>query len=354
MPGIFSMLSYSKNEELIFVNDNSASLHGIISIHSTVLGPALGGLRVWNYANELDAIKDVIRLSEAMTYKAAAANLKLGGGKAVIIADPHKDKTPEMFRAMGRFIEKLNGRYITAEDVGTSVEDMEYLRETTRHVTGISRENGGSGDPSPTTAAGVMEAIQACIEERFKTDSLKGIKAAVQGIGHVGYRVCKLLNKAGASLIVCDLFAPNSEKAKKEFGARIVEPEKIYDADADIFIPCALGGVLNDSTIPRLKCKIVAGAANNQLENVQKHGLALEKRRILYAPDYVANAGGLINIYYRDILGMPCTDEAWSPTGIYDNMKRVLEIAKTENIPTFMAAHKLALSRIEAKLEIKS
>ena len=354
MPGIFSTLSGKNHEELIFVNDNSASLRGIISIHSTALGPALGGLRVWNYANEQDAIKDALRLAEAMTYKAAAANLKLGGGKAVIIADPHKDKTPRMFHTMGRFIERLGGRYITAEDVGTSVADMEHLRETTTHVTGTSRENGGSGDPSPTTAAGVMEAIQACVEQRLDTDSLKGIKAAVQGIGHVGYRLCKLLHEAGAALIVSDVFLLSAEKAKKDFGAKIVEPENIYEAEADIFLPCALGGVLNDGTIPRLKCRIIAGAANNQLENVSKHGEALEKQGILYAPDYVANAGGLINIYYREILGMPCDKEAWSPTGIYENMKKVLEISKSQKIPTYKAADELALSRIEGKLEVKS
>jgi leucine dehydrogenase len=347
MSEVFSEMVSCDHEELIFVQDKSANLRGIIGIHSTVLGPSLGGLRVWNYGDEQEAIEDVLRLSEAMTYKAAAANLKLGGGKAVIIADPRKDKTPELFRAMGRFVEKLNGRYITAEDVGTSVEDMEYLRETTKYVTGTNSDEGGSGDPSPTTANGVYESIQVCVEELMGRNSLDGIRVSVQGVGHVGYRLCGILHRAGAELVVTDVHAPSIEKAEKEFGARVVSPDEIYDEEVDVFAPCALGAVINDSTIPRLKCKIVSGGANNQLKDVRKHGRALHDMGILYAPDYVANAGGLINIYYRDILGMPCDEEAWSPTGIYENMKRIIEISKSEGVPTFEAADRLAMSRIE-------
>ena len=347
MSEIFSKMTCHGHEELIFACDHPSGLRGIISIHSTALGPALGGLRVWNYPNEQDAIEDVLRLSEAMSYKAAAANLKLGGGKAVIIANPRTDKTPELFRAMGRFIEKLNGRYITAEDVGTSVEDMGYLRETCRFVTGTSRDNGGSGDPSPTTAVGVMEAIRASVEEVYKRSSLENFKIAVQGVGHVGYRLCKLLHSEGAKLFVCDVFSDNSKKASKDFDATIIEPEKIYDVDMDVFVPCALGAVINDATLPRLKCRIICGAANNQLKDAHKHGDALHNKGILYAPDYIANAGGLINIYYRDILCKPCENEAWSPTGIYENMKKVIQISKSQGIPTYAAADKLALSRIE-------
>ncbi len=347
MSEVFSGMVSCDHEELIFVQDKSANLRGIIAIHSTVLGPSLGGLRVWNYGSEREAIEDVLRLSEAMTYKAAAANLRIGGGKAVIIADPRKDKTPELFRAMGRFIEKLNGRYITAEDVGTSVEDMEYLRETTRYVTGRNSDEGGSGDPSPTTANGVFESIRVCVEEVMGRDTLEGIRVSVQGVGHVGYRLCRVLHEAGAELVITDVYAPNIEKVEKDFGARVVSPDEIYDQEVDVFAPCALGAVINDSTIPRLRCKIVAGAANNQLKDVKKHGRALHEMGILYAPDYVANAGGLINIYYRDILGRPCDEEAWSPTGIYENIKRIVEISKSEGMPTSEAANRLAMSRIE-------
>ncbi len=354
MAEIFSKMVSCSHEELIFVQDSCAKLRGIIGIHSTVLGPSLGGLRVWNYGSEQEAIEDVLRLSEGMTYKAAAANLKIGGGKAVIIADPHKDKTPELFRAMGRFVERLNGRYITAEDVGTSVDDMEYLRETTQYVTGTKADEGGSGDPSPTTANGVFESIQVCVEEVMGTDSLKGIRVAVQGVGHVGYLLCRNLHKSGAELVISDVHAPNIERGKKDFGAEVVSADDIYSQEVDVFAPCALGAVINDGTIPRLKCRIVAGAANNQLADTRKHGRALHDMGILYAPDYVANAGGLINIYYRDILGKPCSEEAWSPTGIYENMKKVIEISKSENIPTFEAANRLAMSRIKEAQHDKS
>lgn len=347
MGTIFSRMADSDHEELIFVQDNTAKLKGIISIHSTVLGPSLGGLRVWNYASEEDAIEDVLRLSEAMSYKAAAAGLNLGGGKAVIIADPYTEKTPDLFRAMGRSVERLGGRYITAEDVGTSVQDMEYLRETTHYVTGTNRDNGGSGDPSPTTANGVLESIQVCVEEALGTDSLKGIRVSVQGVGHVGYRLCKLLHDAGAKLVISEVHGPNLVKAEQEFGAVVVSPTEIYSQDVDVFAPCALGAVINSKTIPLLKCKIIAGAANNQLEDEERDGEALDERAILYAPDFVANAGGLINIYYRDILDKPCDEEAWSPTGIYENLKKVIALSKKEGIPTGTAATRLAMQRIE-------
>ena len=346
MAEVLSNMARHNHEEVIFVQNKDANLRAIIGIHSTVLGPALGGLRVWNYECEEDAIDDALRLAEGMTYKAAAAGLKVGGGKAVIIADPRRDKTPEMFRAMGRAIEKLNGRYITAEDVGTSVEDMKYLRETTKYVAGMDMNDGGSGDPSPTTANGVFESIQACVEEVWGRDSLDGLKVALQGVGHVGYLLCRKLKNAGAALVVSDLYPPNVEKARTDFGVEAVAPNEIYEQEVDVFAPCALGAVINDKTIPRLRCRIVAGSANNQLKDVEKHGRALDEKGILYAPDFVANAGGLINIYYRDIQGMPCDEEAWSPTGIYENMKKVFETSKCDNIPTFEAANRLAMSRI--------
>jgi len=345
---IFERMTTRGHEELVFVHDRDAGLRAIIGVHSTVLGPALGGLRMWPYASEAEAVYDVMRLAEAMTYKAAAANLKLGGGKAVIIGDPHTDKTPELFRAMGRAVEKLGGRYITAEDIGTSVEDMEYLRQTTSYVTGTSRADGGSGDPSPTTAAGVEEGILACLEAVDGSMSLNGLRVAVQGVGHVGSILCRNLAAKGARLTVTDIHPERARQVADECGATVVEPDEIYDVAADVFAPCGFGFILDDETIPRLKCRIVAGGANNQLKDVERHGALLESRDILYAPDYVGNAGGLINMYYRDILGRPCDTEAWSPTGVYETMKQVLETARERKIPTFRAAHELATSRIEA------
>lgn len=345
---IFERMVARDHEELVFAQDRAAGLRAIISVHSTVLGPALGGLRMWPYATEAEAVYDALRLAEAMTNKAAASNLKLGGGKAVIIGDPRTDKTPELFRAMGRAIEKLGGRYITAEDVGTSVEDMAYIRETTSYVTGTSRAEGGSGDPSPTTAVGVEESIMACLEAINGATLLDGLRVAVQGVGHVGSVLCRNLSARGARLTVCDVNAERARQMADECGATVVEPDEIYDVAADVFAPCALGFVLNDETIPRLKCQIVAGGANNQLEDVERHGALLESRKIVYAPDYVANAGGLINIYYRDVLGRPCESEAWSPTGIFETMRQVIRAARDRKIPTYKAAQELATSRIEA------
>jgi leucine dehydrogenase len=355
--GILERMVANDHEELVFVQDRAAGLRAIISVHSTVLGPALGGLRMWPYASEEEAVYDVLRLAEAMTNKAAASSLKLGGGKAVIIGDPRKDKTPGLFRAMGRAVEKLGGRYITAEDVGTSVEDMEYIRETTQHVTGTNRAEGGSGDPSPTTAAGVEESIVACLEAvngdqglgapGRADELLEGVSVAVQGVGHVGSILCRNLAAKGARLTVCDINREQAERVAKQCGATVVSPDTIYDVEADVFAPCALGFVLNDETIPRLKCRVVAGGANNQLADAERHGPMLEKRRILYAPDYVANAGGLINIYYRDILGRPCDAEAWSPTGIYETMRTVLRMARERKVPTYRAALELANARID-------
>jgi leucine dehydrogenase len=352
---VFERMVSRDHEELVFAQDGDARLRAIISIHSTVLGPALGGLRMRPYETDAEAIYDVMRLAEAMTNKAAASGLELGGGKAIIIGDPRTDKTPELFRAMGRAIDKLGGRYITAEDVGTSVEDMAYIGETTKHVTGTSREGGGSGDPSPTTAAGVEESIQACLEAvNGAGASFQGLRVAVQGVGHVGSILCRDLAAKGTRLTVCDVNADRARQVAQRYGARVVEPNAIYDVEADVFAPCGLGFVLNTETIPRLRCRIVAGAANNQFRDVERDASMLEARGILYAPDYVANAGGLINIYYRDILGRSCDAEAWSPTGIYKTMKQVLAMAREKKIPTYKAAQQLADARIEAARRAKA
>jgi leucine dehydrogenase len=249
------------------------------------------------YETEEQALKDVLRLSRGMTYKAAIAGLNLGGGKAVIIGNPKTDKTEQLFRAFGRFVEGLGGRYITAEDVGTSVRDMEWVRMETRFVTGISRALGGSGDPSLVTAFGVYVGMKAACNRVWNSDSLDGKKIAVQGLGHVGQHLVKYLIEAGAELFVNDIDEEKVEEVKKRFGVKSVLTDDIYGLDVDIFAPCALGGVINDETIPQLKCSIIAGAANNQLEQEKVHGETLMKIGILYAPDYAINAGGLINVY---------------------------------------------------------
>ena len=292
---VFSAVDFDHHEKVTFFYDKETGLEAIVVIHNTNRGPAIGGCRIWPYANEQEAITDALRLSRAMTYKSAMANLPFGGGKTVIIGDSYSDKTPALFRAVGRFVEQLNGRYIIAEDVGTSVEDMVYINETTSYVAGLP---GGSGDPSPLTALGIYESIRAAVAYRLGKSSLKGMKVAVQGLGHVGYNLCKLLADEGIELIVTDINPKLEERVIQEFKATIVPPENIYSADVDVFSPCALGAIINDQTIPQLKCMIIAGSANNQLEK-HEHGEILARKNILYAPDYVVNAGGLINVSYE-------------------------------------------------------
>jgi leucine dehydrogenase len=333
------------HEQVVFCNNSEVGLRAIIAIHNTTLGPALGGTRMWPFASEEEALIDVLRLSRGMTYKAAASGLNLGGGKAVIIGDPKTDKTEELFRAFGRYIQSLGGRYITAEDVGTSVEDMEYVYMETKHVTGITTAHGGSGDPSPVTAYGVYQGIRAAALEKMGRDSLDGLRVAVQGAGHVGYYLVENLVKDGASVVVTDIDGDKVEKVLADFSnVKAIDPETIYDEDVDIFSPCALGAVINDTTIPRLKCQIIAGGANNQLEE-ERHGLELEKRDILYAPDYVINAGGLINVSIE--LEGYNRERAMRRAGqIYDRLLEVFAIAKEEKIPTSEAADRMAEKRI--------
>lgn len=292
---IFDYMEKYDYEQLVMCQDKESGLKAIICIHDTTLGPALGGMRMWTYASEEEAIEDALRLGRGMTYKNAAAGLNLGGGKTVIIGDPRKDKNEAMFRALGRFIQGLNGRYITAEDVGTTVEDMDIIHEETRYVTGVSPAFGSSGNPSPVTAYGVYRGMKAAAKEAFGDDSLEGKVVAVQGVGHVAYELCKHLHNEGAKLIVTDINKENADRAVQEFGAEFVHPDKIYDVECDIFAPCALGAIINDETIERLKCKVVAGSANNQLKE-ERHGKMLEEKGIVYAPDYVINAGGVINV----------------------------------------------------------
>jgi leucine dehydrogenase len=341
---IFSEISRYGHEQVVFCHDEDANLKAIIAIHDTTLGPSLGGTRMWNYSSEGEAITDVLRLSQAMTYKAAVAGLNLGGGKSVIIGDPRRSKTEALLRAHGRFIESLGGRYITAEDVGIGAEDLEYVHMETRYVTGTPTAQGGSGDPSPVTAYGVFHGMKACAKEKFGNDSLEDLRVAIQGAGHVGYYLAKYLREEGAKLIITDIDEAREKLVIEEFGAIPVNPDEIYGVEAEIFAPCALGAILNDRTIPQLKVKIVAGGANNQLAE-ERHGVQLEKNDILYAPDYVINAGGLINVY-GEIEGYVKEKAVSRAEGIYNTLTEIFSIAKKEGIPNFEAANRLAEKRL--------
>ncbi len=341
---IFESLAEDQHEQIIFCSDKVAQLRGIIAIHDTTLGPAIGGVRMFPYKSEEEALKDVLLLSKAMTYKASAAGINLGGGQGVIIGDPLRDKNELLLRAFGRFVQGLNGRYITAEDVGTTVEDMEIVRYETKYVVGLSRALGGSGDPGPITAIGLYHGLLACVEKVFNRKSLEGVSVAIQGVGHVGYHLAQKLKEAGCRLIVADIITEKTEKARQELGAEIVSPEKIFEIKADVFSPCALGGVINAETVEKFKVKIIAGPANNQLAD-EKYGEILHKKGILYAPDFVIGAGGMINV--ANELGGYIKEKAIKQaTGIYDIMKRILEISEESKIPTYKAANILAKARI--------
>ncbi|MBO8154845.1 MAG: Glu/Leu/Phe/Val dehydrogenase [Bacillaceae bacterium] len=341
---LFKYLEQYDYEQVVFCQDEQSGLKAIIAIHDTTLGPALGGTRMWTYASEEDAIIDALRLARGMTYKNAAAGLNLGGGKTVIIGDPRKDKNEEMFRAFGRYIQSLNGRYITAEDVGTTVEDMDIIYQETDYVTGISPEFGSSGNPSPATAYGVYRGMKAAAKEAFGTDSLEGKVVAVQGVGNVAYHLCRHLHEEGAQLIVTDINKEAVKRAVDDFGAKAVDPDEIYSVDCDIYAPCALGATVNDDTIPQIKARVIAGSANNQLKE-PKHGDIIHEKGIVYAPDYVINAGGVINV--ADELYGYNRDRAMKKVEtIYDAIEKIIEISKRDGIPTYVAADRMAEERI--------
>ncbi|RHW38436.1 Glu/Leu/Phe/Val dehydrogenase [Lysinibacillus yapensis] len=342
---IFKYLEKYDYEQVVFCQDKTSGLKAIIAIHDTTLGPALGGARMWTYATEEQAIEDALRLARGMTYKNAAAGLNLGGGKTVIIGDPFKDKNEEMFRALGRFIQGLNGRYITAEDVGTTVSDMDIIHEETDYVTGISPTFGSSGNPSPVTAYGVYLGMKAAVKEAFGTESLKGRKIAVQGLGNVAYTLCDYLYKDGAELVVTDINPKAVERVVNDFSAKPVAPDEIYRQDVDIFSPCALGAIINDETIPELKAKVIAGSANNQLKE-SRHGDMIHEMGIIYAPDYVINAGGVINVA-DELYGYNRERAMKRVEAIYDSILKIFEISKRDGIPTYLAANRLAEERIE-------
>lgn len=341
---IFDYLQKYDYEQLVFCQDETSGLKAIIAIHDTTLGPALGGTRFWTYDSEEEAIIDVLRLSRGMTYKNAAAGLNIGGGKAVIIGDPYKNKSEELFRAFGRFVHSLGGRYITAEDVGTSVNDMEFIKMETPYVCGTVAQ-GGSGDPSPATAYGVWRGIKACALVKWKNDSLKDKVVAVQGLGNVGSNLCRHLAEEGAKLIVTDINENNVAKIANQYDVEVVKPEEIYSVECDIFAPCALGAGINDQTIDSLKCSIIAGAANNVLQNPE-HGDELSKKGILYAPDFVINAGGVINVA-EELTGYNKEKAYGKIARIYDNVLGVFKIAARDGIPTYLAAERLAEERIK-------
>ncbi|MDQ8153573.1 MAG: Glu/Leu/Phe/Val dehydrogenase [Gemmatimonadota bacterium] len=341
---IFDTMTDMGHEQVVLCQDKSAGYRGIIAIHDTTLGPALGGTRFWNYASDEEAITDALRLARGMTYKNAVAGLNLGGGKSVIIGDNCTANRELIFRAHGRFVESLGGRYVTAEDVGTSTADMDFVHMETDYVAGLATK---SGDPSPVTARGVFRAIQASAQFRWGKPDLTGRTVIVQGVGNVGHYLCKELHTAGARLIVSDIRPEKVQAMVQEFGATAVEGDAIYAAKGDIFAPCALGAVLNDDTIPKLQVEIVCGGANNQLLVPAKHGEAVEKRGILYGPDFVTNAGGVINVY-GEVAGWTRERALRKADEIFDTTLSVYQIAKEQGILTYLAADKLAEQRIAA------
>ncbi|MFK9093209.1 branched-chain amino acid dehydrogenase [Bacillus salipaludis] len=342
---IFKYLEKYDYEQVVFCQDKQSGLKAIIAIHDTTLGPALGGTRMWTYASEEAAIEDALRLAKGMTYKNAAAGLNLGGGKTVIIGDPRKDKNEAMFRAFGRYIQGLNGRYITAEDVGTTVADMDLIHEETDYVTGISPAFGSSGNPSPVTAFGVYRGMKAAAKEAFGSDSLEGKVVAVQGVGNVAYTLCQYLHEEGAQLIVTDINKEAVNRAVEAFGALAVDPDEIYGVECDIYAPCALGATINDETIPQLKAKVIAGSANNQLKDT-RHGDIIHEMGIVYAPDYVINAGGVINVA-DELYGYNQERAMKKVEQLYTTIEKVIEISKRDGIPTYVAADRMAEERIE-------
>jgi leucine dehydrogenase len=334
---VFELMTSYDYGEVHLRRDAATGLRAIVAIHDTRLGPALGGCRFLHYAREQDAMIDALRLARGMTYKAALAGIPHGGGKSVIMrpSTAHFDRA-SLFLAFGRFVDDLAGRYITAEDSGTGLEDMEVIRTVTKNVTGVDLSNGGSGDPSPFTALGVRRGIEACVKIRLGRESLEGIHVAVQGVGHVGYHLCRELASSGARLSVADVDPLKAERAQREFGASIVTLDQIFEVECDVLAPCALGSALNDQTIPRIKAPIIAGAANNQLAE-PRHGDDLNARGILYAPDYAINAGGLVNVA-QEVTGYDAAKSRARTMRIYDTIYEIAERSRKTLTPTYRVA----------------
>lgn len=348
MDPVFGQHSFDNHEQIVFCNDKDTGLKAIIGIHNTVLGPALGGTRMWDYANEWEALNDVLRLSRGMTFKSAITGLNLGGGKAVIIGDAKTQKTPELMRRFGEFVHSLSGRYITAEDVGMATEDMDIVREVTPYVTGISESKGGAGNPSPITAYGVFMGMKAAAKFQFDSDILEGKNVFVQGIGHVGEALVEHLVNEGANVTIADLSQERLEEVRSKYGATIYGGNDIYSEDMDIYAPCALGATINDDTVYKLRAKVIAGAANNQLADEKRHGEILQERGIVYAPDFLINAGGIINVY-AELENYDRQEIMRKTENIYNTTLEILDNAKVNNLTTNNAALNIARERIETR-----
>ena len=349
-PDLISELYSMGHERVLICQDKEVGLKAIIAVHSTVCGPALGGTRMWKYNNESEALKDVLRLSRGMTYKNAISELNLGGGKAVIIGDSRKDKSEALFRSFGKFVNSFNGSYITAEDVGISPQDMTYVSKETKHVTGLP---GKSGDPSPVTAFGVYMGMKAAAKLKFGTDSLKDKKVAVQGIGHVGEYLVGYLKKEGAIITITDIHTDLLKRVATKYNCSVVNPDEIYDVDMDIYAPCALGSTINSNTIPKLKCSIIAGAANNQLEDEDVHSNELMTKGIIYAPDFLINAGGVMNCY-KEVYNIPDSEVMKMAENIYNTTYDIIKMSIDKNISTHLAAFTKAQEKIAEKIRLKN
>lgn len=353
--GLFNQLDNFEHEQIVFCNDKATGLKSIIAIHNTTLGPALGGTRFYNYINEADAITDVLRLSRGMTYKNAISGINLGGGKAVIIGDPKKLSNEFLWRRYGKFINSLSGKYYTAEDVGTKTQDMEYVHLETEYVAGKPDYLGGGGDPSPVTAYGVYLGIKASAKEKYGSEVLTGKKILVEGIGHVGSYLVEYLSKENAIVYISDINEKSLKRVSKAYGAKVVPLESALDLDIDIYAPCALGASVNDESLKRLKCSIIAGSANNQLKDEKKHSIVLEEKDILYAPDFLINAGGVINCYAEVSMKTYNRDYALQLTeSIYDRSLSIFKQAKKSKISTNEAAIVLAKQRIQSIAKIRA
>lgn len=350
---VIAQMAIHNHEQILFCNDNATGLKAIIAVHNTVLGPSLGGTRFWNYNNESEALTDVLRLSRGMTYKSSVAGINLGGGKAVIIGDPKKIKNEALLRRFGKFVNSLGGKYITAEDVAMTSRDMEIIKMETDYVSGLPENMGGSGDPSPVTAYGVYVSMKASARETWGSDSLNGKKVLVQGIGHVGEVLVSHLTKEGAKVYINDINQDRLKEVANTYKAEVVSADTMFDLDIDIYAPCALGATVNDNTLSKLKCKIICGAANNQLADETIHGEIVGQKGILYAPDFVVNAGGIINVYY-ELDGYNRERALAHAEKIYDTTFNLFQLAKAEKIATYKAANKLGEQRIEAIARINA
>ncbi len=348
MDPVFGQVSFDNHEQIVFCHDKDTGLKAIIGIHNTVLGPALGGTRMWNYTNEWEALNDVLRLSRGMTFKSAVAGLNLGGGKAVIIGDAKTQKTPELMRKFGEFVHSLSGKYITAEDVGMKTEDMDTVNDVTPYVTGISESRGGSGNPSPVTAYGVYMGMKASAKFKYGSDSLRGKKVLVQGIGHVGETLVDFLVKEGAEVIIADINQERLNEVSAHYGATIYTGNDLYTAEVDIYAPCALGATINDNSVYKITADIIAGAANNQLADENVHGKILQERGILYAPDFLINAGGIINVY-AEIEKYDKAEALRRTENIYNTSLEIFDYALKNNVTTHAAALLVAQNRINQR-----